>query len=92
MPKYAEIEHFVPVEHFVDAAAEYTAQNLAEWPELQGWNNQEMVYEIRFSKGDDSWMSQANTYNLSSEYSGVFAIIELEYANTFHPAPSAGSC
>lgn len=78
--QYAEIEHFTPVEHFVDLATDYTKFQLSEAPEAKGWNNMEMVYEIRFVKGDDTWMSPVNNYSLAdnASYSGVFAVFEIE--------------
>lgn len=70
----------MPVENLVDLATDYTNFQSSEVPQELGWNNLEMVYLIRFVKGDDNWMSPANRYNLGNDgsYSGVFAILAME--------------
>jgi hypothetical protein len=81
---YAEIEHFLPVENFVDAAVNYTTFQLAEAPAMVGYNNLDMIYELRFVKGDDTWMSPVNTYNLGTNASGVFGVIEIDWYMTYN--------
>lgn len=81
---YTEIEHFMPVENFVSAATDYTNFQLAEAPKMKDYNNMNMIYELRFVKGDDTWMSPANTYNLGPGNSGVFAVIEIDWYMTYN--------
>ncbi|CAG8503858.1 10114_t:CDS:2 [Paraglomus brasilianum] len=81
---YAEIEHFLPVENFVAAAVDYTNFQLAEAPSMGAYNNMNMIYELRFVKGDDAWMSPVNTYNLGQNLSGIFAVIEIDWYMTYN--------
>lgn len=81
---YTEIEHFLPVENFVDTAVDYTNFQLAEASSMVGYNNLDMIYELRFVKGDDTWMSPANTYNLGQNSSGIFAVIEIDWYMTYN--------
>jgi hypothetical protein len=53
----AEIEHF-PVENFVSGAVDYTNLQLSQTSQMKGYNNLDMIYELRFVKGDDTWMSR----------------------------------
>ncbi|GMG28525.1 unnamed protein product [Aspergillus oryzae var. brunneus] len=76
---YAEIEHFFPMEHFVDAAVNYTKYQQAQTPKMKGFENEKMIFQFRALGGDDSYMSPANTYNLGSENSGVFAVLEIDW-------------
>ncbi|KAA8645891.1 hypothetical protein EYZ11_002044 [Aspergillus tanneri] len=81
---YAEIEHFFPVEDFVEGATNYTNFQLSQTPRMKDYNNHQMVYELRFVKGDDTWMSPVNTYNLGPEHSGIFAVIEIDWYATYN--------
>lgn len=79
-----EIEHFIPVENFVKAATDYTAFELSQASLQSEHNNMYMVNEVRFVKGDDTWMSPVNKYNLGNDSNGVFAVFEIEWTMTYN--------
>lgn len=79
---YAEIEHHFPIENFISGAVNYTKFQLAQ--NMTGYNNLNMIYELRFVKGDDTWMSPVNKYNLAPNASGVFAVIEIDWYMTYN--------
>lgn len=79
---YAEIEHFFPIEEFVEVAVKYTQFQQAQTPRMKGYNNLQMIFQFRILKGDDAWMSPVNTYNLGPQNSGVFGVIEIDWMST----------
>ena len=79
---YTEIEHFIPIEHLVEAGAGYV--NLELSPEYEGFNNEDIPHTVRFVKGDDTWMSPVNKYNLDNSTSGVFAVLEVDWYPTYN--------
>ena len=81
---YTEIEHFVPIEHFIDAAGNYSQRQLDEAPKEKGLNNMNMINEIRFVKGDDTWMSPANNYSRAKGQENVFAVLEIDWYMTYN--------
>ncbi|KAJ5092065.1 hypothetical protein NUU61_006935 [Penicillium alfredii] len=81
---YAEIEHFFPVEHLAEAATNYTLFQQAQTPRMKGPYNEQMIFQLRTLKGDDSYMSPVNTYNLEPKNSGVFAILEIDWIQTYN--------
>lgn len=85
---YAEIEHFFPMENFVSAAVNYTGFQRSL--NMTGYNNQNMIYELRFVKGDQTWMSPVNTYNLTHNGSGdvTFAVIEIDWYMEYNDFPT----
>jgi hypothetical protein len=80
---YAEIEHFIPIEYYAEAAANYTLYQQSQTPRMKAPYNQQMVIQHRTLKGDDTYMSPVNTYNLKPENSGVFAIIEIDWLQEY---------
>lgn len=76
---YAEIEHFWPFENFMDVAINYTKFQQSQTPRMRGFDNQEMIFQYRILKGDDSYMSPVNTYNLGPQNSGVFGVLEIDW-------------
>ncbi|KAE8156032.1 hypothetical protein BDV40DRAFT_310379 [Aspergillus tamarii] len=81
---YAEIEHFLPIEYYAEAAADYISYQQSQTPRMQAPYNNMMVIQHRSLKGDDAYMSPVNTYNLGSDLSGVFAIIEIDWIQTYN--------
>ncbi|KAI1402468.1 gluconolactone oxidase [Hypoxylon fuscum] len=82
---YAEIEHFFPMENFVSAAVNYTEFQLSQ--NMTGYNNLNMIYELRFVKGDNTWMSPVNQYNIAgntSNTSNIFAVMEIDWYMTYN--------
>lgn len=80
----AEIEHFIPLENFVEAAKDYTMFEFSQASQKKGYNNGKMNREVRFVKGDDIWMSPVNKYNLGNSSSGVFAVLEVEWTMAYN--------
>ncbi|KAJ1706542.1 gulonolactone oxidase [Aspergillus flavus] len=81
---YAEIEHFLPIEYYAEAAADYISYQQSQTPRMKAPYNSMMVIQHRSLKGDDAYMSPVNTYNLGSDLSGVFAIIEIDWIQTYN--------
>ncbi|OQD78668.1 hypothetical protein PENDEC_c001G00389 [Penicillium decumbens] len=80
---YAEIEHFFPIEYYAEAAANYTYFQQSQTPRMKAPYNQQMVIQHRTLKGDDTYMSPVNTYNLDPKLSGVFGIIEIDWLQEY---------
>ncbi|CAG8908847.1 unnamed protein product [Penicillium egyptiacum] len=81
---YAEIEHFLPIEYYAEATADYISYQQSQTPRMKAPYNNMMVIQHRSLKGDDTYMSPVNTYNLGPELSGVFAIIEIDWIQTYN--------
>ncbi|KOC11737.1 putative gulonolactone oxidase [Aspergillus flavus AF70] len=81
---YAEIEHFLPIEYYAEAAADYISYQQSQTPRMKAPYNSIMVIQHRSLKGDDAYMSPVNIYNLGSDLSGVFAIIEIDWIQTYN--------
>lgn len=81
---YAEIEHFLPIEYYAEATADYITYQQSQTPRMKAPYNNMMVIQHRSLKGDDAYMSPVNTYNLSPDLSGVFAIIEIDWIQTYN--------
>ncbi|KAL3479233.1 hypothetical protein BJX99DRAFT_268648 [Aspergillus californicus] len=81
---YAEIEHFLPIESYVEAATNYTMFQQAQTPRMKAPYNKQMVIQHRTLKGDDTYLSPVNTYNLPPESSGVFAVIEIDWIQEYN--------
>lgn len=81
---YAEIEHFFPIEHLVEAGANYTHFQQSQTPRMNGPYNDQMIFQYRTLKGDDAYLSPVNTYNLGPEYSGVFAVVEIDWMQKYN--------
>lgn len=79
-----QFEHFVPIEDIESASIDYTNLQLSHTGQLQQYNNELVIYEYRIIKGDDAYLSPANTYNLGPEHSGVFAAITITYIPTYN--------
>jgi hypothetical protein len=80
---YAEIEHFLPIEYYAEAATNYTLFQQSQTPRMKAPYNQQMVIQHRTLQGDDTYMSPVNTYNLDPKLSGVFAIIEIDWIQEY---------
>ncbi|GAB1214265.1 hypothetical protein ATERTT37_003426 [Aspergillus terreus] len=81
---YAEIEHFLPIEYFAEAATNYTYYQQSQTPRMNAPYNSLMVMQHRSLKGDDAYMSPVNTYNLDPSLSGVFGIIEIDWIQEYN--------
>ncbi|RJE18645.1 hypothetical protein PHISCL_09015 [Aspergillus sclerotialis] len=81
---YAEIEHFFPIEYYAEAAANYTIFQQSQTPRMDAPYNHQMVIQHRSLKGDDTYLSPVNTYNLSPELSGVFGVIEIDWIQEYN--------
>lgn len=81
---YAEIEHFFPIEHLVDFATNYTEFQQNQTPRMKAPYNEQMIFQYRILKGDDTYLSPANTYNLGPESSGVFGVLEIDWLQTYN--------
>ncbi|KAI9924865.1 hypothetical protein MW887_006722 [Aspergillus wentii] len=81
---YAEIEHFFPIEYLAEAATNYTLFQQAQTPRMRAPYNNQMIFQYRTLKGDDSYLSPVNSYNLKPEQSGVFAVLEIDWMQTYN--------
>lgn len=81
---YAEIEHFFPAEYLLDAATNYTLFQQSQTLRMKAPYNKQMVFQFRMLRGDDAYLSPVNTYNLGPEYSGVFAVIEIDWMQEYN--------
>jgi hypothetical protein len=81
---YAEIEHFLPIEYFAEAATNYTIFQQGQTSRMKAPYNKQMVMQHRSLKGDDTYLSPVNTYNLGPELSGVFGVIEIDWIQEYN--------
>lgn len=81
---YAEIEHFFPIEHLSDVANNYTLFQQSQTPRMKAPYNKQMVFQYRILKGDDSYLSPVNTYNLAPGHSGVFGVLEIDWIQEYN--------
>ena len=94
-----QFEHFFPIEHLAEAGADYYNFAISQSDRLSGYQdiNDEMADEnmaryesddvtviTRFIKGDDTWLSPVNTYNLPSNSSGIFATLEYSWMPSYN--------
>ncbi|OJJ60252.1 hypothetical protein ASPSYDRAFT_201629 [Aspergillus sydowii CBS 593.65] len=80
---YAEIEHFLPIEYYAEAAANYTRFQQSQTPRMTGPSNKQIVIQHRTLHGDDAYLSPVNTYNLDPSLSGVFGVIEIDWIQEY---------
>ncbi|KAI9923436.1 hypothetical protein ASPWEDRAFT_106959 [Aspergillus wentii DTO 134E9] len=85
---YAEIEHFFPIEEFVNVATNYTTYQQSQNSRMNTDYNGLVIYQWRALRGDSAWMSPVNTYNLGPESSGVFGIIEIDWLQSYNNFPA----
>lgn len=81
---YAEIEHFFPAEYLLEAATNYTLFQQSQTPRMKAPYNDQMVFQFRMVRGDDAYLSPANTYNLGPESSGVFGVLEIDWMQEYN--------
>ncbi|KAH8719246.1 hypothetical protein GQ44DRAFT_741963 [Phaeosphaeriaceae sp. PMI808] len=70
---YTEIEHFLPAENSINGVAS----------SMTGYSKLDMIYELRVVKGDGTWMSPANIYNLGQNSNGIFASLAQQFESKF---------
>lgn len=79
-----QFEHFFPLEELEAAGAAYTALQKSQTAGLAGLPNSAVSYGVRFMRGDDAFLSPANTENLAANASGIFVAFELTYEPTYN--------
>lgn len=81
---YAEIEHFFPIKYLSEAAVNYTTFQRSQIPQMTAGYNDIMIFQIRHIRGDDSYLSPLNTYNLPAGESDVFGVIEIDWIQSYN--------
>ncbi|OKL63070.1 hypothetical protein UA08_01278 [Talaromyces atroroseus] len=94
-----QFEHFFPVENLAEAGTDYFNYAISQSDRLapyqgikdilaaQGmsrYESDDVTVITRFVKGDDTWLSPVNTYNLQPNASGVFATLEYSWVPSYN--------
>ncbi|EFX03025.1 FAD-dependent oxidoreductase [Grosmannia clavigera kw1407] len=79
-----QFEHHFPIEHLEEAGIAYTELQRSQTAGLANLPNKQLVFNIRFIRGDNAFMSPANTENLPANASGVFVTFEMSYVPAYN--------
>ncbi|KAJ5893679.1 FAD/FMN-containing dehydrogenase [Penicillium taxi] len=92
-----QFEHFFPIENLPEIGVEYSNHALSQADRMKpyqiddpidthdkGYSSADVTVITRFVKGDDTWISPVNTYNLDESNSGVFATLEYSWVPSYN--------
>lgn len=94
-----QFEHFFPIENLTAAGTDYFNYAWGQSDRLKGWQDindiaadqgmaryesNDVTVITRFVKGDDSWLSPVNSYNLQPNTSGIFATLEYSWVPSYN--------
>lgn len=94
-----QFEHFFPIENLAEAGRDYFNYAISQSDRLAPYQNindiiaagdnaryesHDVTVITRFVKGDDTWLSPVNTYNLKPDVSGIFATLEYSWIPSYN--------
>ncbi|KAF4121871.1 FAD/FMN-containing dehydrogenase [Geosmithia morbida] len=94
---YTEFEHFLPIEHLVEAGTEYLEHAKSQEKRMIPYQNEDISVTkdpgfltddvtviTRFVKADENWLSPVNSDNLHSSASGIFFTLEYDWNSWYN--------
>ncbi|KAJ5108004.1 hypothetical protein N7456_004679 [Penicillium angulare] len=94
-----QFEHFFPIENLAEAGTDYfnyaisQGDRLISYQEINDvmaeqnmarYESDDVTVITRFVKGDDTWLSPVNKYNLQPNASGIFATLEYSWMPSYN--------